>query len=89
MRLGPLSWRGFCSFMPNGVALRPLCQMARTFVGPELDFDVQPVLGPGQVVPCRLSPQDDDGFYLGWNTWLPARSVERQVDDALFALDDA
>jgi type VI secretion system protein ImpH len=89
LRLGPLSWPRFCSLMPNGVALRPLCQMARAFVGPELDFDVQPVLEPEDVVPCRLSLGDDDGFYLGWNAWLPARSLDRQVDDALFVLDDA
>jgi type VI secretion system protein ImpH len=88
LRLGPLSWRQFRSLMPNGVALRPLCQMARAFVGPELDFDVQPVLAPAEVAPCRLSPQVDDGFYLSWNTWLGSQTLDRQVDDALFVLED-
>ena len=84
LRLGPLSWRQFCSIMPNGVNLLRLCQMARTFVGPELDFDVQPVPKPEEVPPCRLSREEEDGFYLGWNIWLQSQPLDRQVDDAVF-----
>ena len=62
--------------------------MTRTFVGPELDFDVQPVLKPEEVPPCRLTPQEDEGPYLGWNTWLKCQPFTRQADDAVFVVKD-
>jgi type VI secretion system protein ImpH len=88
LRLGPLRWPQFRSLMPNGTALRPLCQLTRAFVGPELDFDVQPILHPNEVPPCRLPGPEEDGPYLGWNTWLRTEPLSRQVDDAVFLLAD-
>jgi type VI secretion system protein ImpH len=85
LRLGPLSWRQFCSMMPGGGSLLRLCQMARAFVGAELDFDVQPVPKADEVPPCRLSRAEEGGFYLGWNIWLQSQPLCRQVDDAVFA----
>ncbi|MCA1685554.1 MAG: type VI secretion system baseplate subunit TssG, partial [Planctomycetia bacterium] len=84
LRVGPLNWSQFRSLMPDGSTLRPLCQVTRTFVGLDLDFDVQPVLLPEHVPPCRLGPQKDAGPFLAWNTWLPARARKRPVDDAVF-----
>jgi type VI secretion system protein ImpH len=88
VRLGPLTWRQFRSLMPNGNALRPLCQMTRLYVGPTLDFDIQPVLIPNEVPACQLTPNPGEGPYLGWNTWIPARmiSAHRPVDDAVFQI---
>jgi type VI secretion system protein ImpH len=88
LRLGPLSWRQFLSLMPNGHALRPLCQFTRTYVGMELDFDVQPALHPHEVHGSQLSPDPDDGPYLGWNTWMPSETRDQPVDDAVFLLED-
>jgi type VI secretion system protein ImpH len=88
LRIGPLDYPQFRSFMPNGDALEPLCQLTRTFVGPELDFDVQPVLRPEQVPECRLIPAGSDGAYLGWNTWLRSQPFTHEVDDAAFALEN-
>jgi type VI secretion system protein ImpH len=84
LRIGPLTWTQFRSLMPDGPNLRPLCQVTRMFVGPDLDFDVQPVLRPDEVRPCRLNPAKEAGPYLAWNTWLPGRPRERPVDDAVF-----
>jgi type VI secretion system protein ImpH len=84
LRLGPLSWRQFCAMMPSGAGLLRLCQMARTYVGPELDFDVQPVPRSEEVPPCRLSREEEGGFHLGWNMWLQSRPLCTQVDDAVF-----
>jgi type VI secretion system protein ImpH len=86
LRLGPLTWRQFRSLMPDGPALRPLCQVTRSFVGPDLDFDVQPVLKPEEVPPLRLSPRLDEGSYLGWNTWVQSQPFVNPVADATFAL---
>jgi type VI secretion system protein ImpH len=60
--------------------------MARFFVGPELDFDVQPLPKPEEVPPCQLLPGERDGFHLGWNIWLQTRPLDRPVDDAVFVL---
>lgn len=88
VRLGPLTWRQFRSLMPDGFELRPLCQLIRTYAGPDLDFDVQPVLKAEEVPPCRLVASQTDGPRLGWNTWVRTGSFDHPVDDAVFALDD-
>jgi type VI secretion system protein ImpH len=88
VRIGPLTWRQFRALMPNGAALRPLCQFTRTYVGLALEFDIQPVLHPDEVRGAKLSADPDDGPYLGWNTWMPARTRDRPADDAIFRLED-
>ena len=44
VRIGPLTYRQFCSFLPSEEALKPFCQMVRAYAGPQFDFDVQLVL---------------------------------------------
>lgn len=88
VRVGPLDYRQFRALMPNGDALRPLCQLARTYVGPELDFDVQPVLRPEEVPWCRLKDDGGDGPFLGWNTWVRSQPFTREVDDTTFSLEN-
>lgn len=88
LRIGPLDYPEFRALMPNGDALRPLCQMTRSFVGPELDFDVQLLLRPGQVPRCQLNPEEGQGPYLGWNSWLHTRPFTHDVDDASFSLEN-
>ena len=84
LRIGPLTYAQFQRFMPNGDALRPLCQLTRLYVGPEFDFDVQLVLRreevPGSLVGGKKS-------HLGWNTWMRSREFTYMVDDAVFSMD--
>jgi type VI secretion system protein ImpH len=86
LRIGPLSFGQFRRLMPSGDGLRALCQMTRTFVGPEYDFDVQAVLLPGEVPWCRLDAEGG-GAYLGWNTWVRNEPFHDPVDDAVFAME--
>jgi type VI secretion system protein ImpH len=88
VRVGPLDYRQFRSLMPNGDALLPLCQLARTYVGPDLDFDVQPVLKPEEVPWCQLRVVDGDGPFLGWNTWVRSQPFSHEVDDTTFFLEN-
>jgi type VI secretion system protein ImpH len=88
LRVGPLTYAQFQGFLPNGDALRPLCQLTRTYVGPEFDFDVQLMLRPEAVPWCRLDSEGGERTYLGWNTWVRAREFTAPVDDAVFALDE-
>jgi type VI secretion system protein ImpH len=88
LMLGPLNYTEFRRFMPNGTGLRPLCQLTRSYVGPEYSFDVQLTLRAAEVPVCRLGGDGTDYPYLGWNTWLPASTRTADVSDAVFALAD-
>jgi len=86
VRLGPIGYRQFCRFMPSGDALRPICQMVRSYAGVQFDFDVQPVLRAEEVPWCRLGDRGDPAR-LGWNTWVRSRAFEHDVDDAVFYVE--
>jgi type VI secretion system protein ImpH len=85
LQLGPLTYAQFQRFLPNGDAVRPLCQLTRLFVGPELDFDVQLVLRPEEVPITQVGVKD---AHLGWNTWIRTRPFTEAADDAVFFLDE-
>jgi type VI secretion system protein ImpH len=87
IRVGPLTWKQFRRLIPSADGLLPLCQLARSYAGPEFDFDVQAVLLPREVPWCRLAT-DGEGAYLGWNTWVRCGEFRREVEDAVFALPD-
>jgi type VI secretion system protein ImpH len=82
LRLGPLRYAEFRSLMPGGDRLERVAQFVRTYVGPEFDFDIQPVLRADEVPALRLggegSPQ------IGWNSWLISRPAILDADDARF-----
>jgi type VI secretion system protein ImpH len=86
VRVGPLTYAEFQRFMPNGDRLRKLCQLARAFVGPEYDFDVQVVLRPDEVPGCQLEAKGGKGVQLAWTTWMRAKEFIYPVDDAVFSL---
>lgn len=87
LRFGPLGYRQFCRFVPSGDALRPLCQMVRSYVGPQFDFDVQPVLKAAEVPWCQLGGDGAGAARLGWNTWIRSGRFENDVSDAIFSLE--
>ena len=74
--------------MPSGSGLRPLCQIARWYVGPEFNFDVQLVLKAAEVPWCRLVPDGDDAPRLGLNTWVRCDVFRHDVADTVFFLED-
>jgi type VI secretion system protein ImpH len=85
VRVGPLTYDQFRRLMPDGDGLQPLCRMVRQFAGPDLDFDVQPVLMPEAVPPTQLSTRGDNRSRLGWNTWMSSKPFTQPVGDAVFA----
>ena len=90
VRLGPLGYHDYEMFLPDRgavaerKALFVLSHLVRTYVGPELDFDVQLVLRAEEVPLCRLSVDGGLGPRLGWNTWLHSGRMHRDADDAVF-----
>lgn len=85
-RLGPLNYQQFLRFLPTGDKLRQLGDLARLYVGMEFDFDVQLVLLGAEVPECLLSGDDQEGFCLGWNTWVRSEVFDHDADDAVFVL---
>lgn len=87
LQLGPLSYREFQRFSPNGDRLIVLCQLVRSYVGPEFDFDIQPVLKAEAVPMCQLAGLDSQPSFLGWNTWTHNQAFSQDADDAVFTHD--
>lgn len=91
IRIGPLSYAQFLEFLPDRApsearkAFFLLCHLTRLYVGPELDFDVQPVLRAADVPECQLGAADGPGARLGWNTWIRSAPHPRDAEDAVFA----
>jgi type VI secretion system protein ImpH len=83
LRIGPLTYDQFRRFLPCGDRLLRTAQFVRSYVGPEFDFDVQPVLLANEVPFCRLGSVGEPSR-LGWNTWLCSRSPARDGVDAVF-----
>jgi type VI secretion system protein ImpH len=86
VRVGPLGYADFCRFLPLGDGLPSLCQMVRTYVGPQFDFDVQLLLKGDEAPWCRLGG-GDAASRLGWNAWVRCREFDHTVSDAVFSLD--
>jgi type VI secretion system protein ImpH len=86
IRLGPLTYPQFRRLMPQvGDRLRPVCQMTRSYVGPEFLFDVQLLLHAHEVPTLRLGEGGADRSYLGWNTWVRSVPFAHAAEDAVFA----
>lgn len=86
VRMGPLSYQQFVTFMPGSRDLAQLVDLTRLFVGPTLSFDLQLTLAR-QDVPFLTLGGGDYVPRLGWNTWLKHEEFRRDASDAVFLLD--
>jgi type VI secretion system protein ImpH len=87
VRLGPIGYDQFQRFMPAGDSLQTLGQLVRTYVGPDLDFDVQPVLRREDVPCAQLGGDETNPSCLGWNTWVRGAAMTDDADDAVFEIE--
>jgi type VI secretion system protein ImpH len=87
MRIGPLTYAQFASFMPGSRDLDQLADLTRLFVGAAFGFDVQLTLAKEEVPYLQLAEGATYAPRLGWNTWLKHREHRHDVSDAVFVLD--
>ena len=77
IRLGPLTFRQYESFLPGGTPLRKLVDWVRLYFCFEFDWDVRLLLQRDEVPPLMLGR----GAQLGWTTWLGERRATTDADD--------
>jgi type VI secretion system protein ImpH len=87
VRLGPLDYSQFWDLSPTGSQLTHLSQMIRTYVGFDLEFDVQVVLRRDEVPACQLAGDSQVSPHLGWNTWIQSMPRQRDAEDAVFQVE--
>ncbi len=88
LRVEHLRYSQFVRLLPEGEHFISVCQLTRTYAGPEFTFAVQPVLAVDEVPVCQLA---QDGIYqprLGWNTWLGEATLAKEIDAAVFVWRD-
>jgi type VI secretion system protein ImpH len=90
LRIGPLSLAQFRRLVPGGDMLRPLWQLTRLYVGPDLDFDVQPILKKEEVPGTELTTRAPAAARgrLGYNTWGKTRQPPEDAEEAVFRLQE-
>ena len=76
LRIGPLSYARYTEFLPGRPAFQALVKMARLYIGPEYEFDVQLVLHAQDVPRCRPGVKQG-GAQLRRTTWLMSRAASR------------
>jgi type VI secretion system protein ImpH len=88
VRLGPLTYVQFRRLSPLGDLLGPTSELIKTYAGPQLSFDLLPVVHGDDVPRARLTgatPPQSESTRLGWNSWLGPRPDGSDADDAVFA----
>jgi type VI secretion system protein ImpH len=89
VRLGPMDYRRFASFLPDSpetdAGFVALCGLVRMYAGIDHEFDIRLVLAAGEV-PALTLGRGPGGFEprLGWNTWLGGAAGPGDRDEALF-----
>lgn len=89
IRLGPLRFEQYRSFLPDGDARSELEAIVRFFTGGELDTEIQLVLRRDEVPGCLLGGEGDDTGAqprLGWSTWMKSAPFSRDPDETTLPL---
>jgi type VI secretion system protein ImpH len=90
IRLGPLSFRQFSSFLPDQSPVPErkeffkLMHLVRLYVGPAIMVDVQLVLKASEIPECHMVPSGNPGPRLGWNCWVTSMPRAEDSRDAVF-----
>jgi type VI secretion system protein ImpH len=87
MKLGPLPFKKFQAFLPNGTAHKPLKSVISFMVGMEFDFDVQLVLAAKEVPGMILTTRAVRRPMLGWTSWLRTKPFTADDEQVVLSMD--
>lgn len=82
--IGPLNYQDYLSLAPGSEKIGEIFSLARLYVGPALDFDIQVVLRKEHIPFCKLGAAGDPPR-LGWNSWARIAAADRDSGDAIIA----
>lgn len=91
VRLGPMPLERFRRLLPDRSRTPHqkeffrLVHLARLYLGPEFDFDVQLILEAEDVPELQMPVGTGEGPRLGWDSWLRSSTPGRPTEDAVFA----
>jgi type VI secretion system protein ImpH len=85
VQVGPIPFLQFAAFLPDGSAFRALVEWVRFFVGPAMEFELQPILKSADVPDCFLSDEGPEAPRLGWMSWLKTEEFTEDARDAVFS----
>ena len=77
--IGPLTFQNLCRFLPTQRAFSRILAWVRSYLGDQLDWDVQLVLKAKEVPRLQLGTLGQ----LGWTTWLRTKESCRDRDDVV------
>ncbi len=87
VRMGPLDFKQFQAFLPNGSAYKPLRSIVKFMVGLELDFDLRLVLKKKEVPGTVLTTRAMRKPMLGWTSFLKTKPVKADDEQVLLQVD--
>lgn len=85
--LGPMTFKQFQAFLPNGTAYKPLGSIVRFMAGSEVDFDVQLLLKNKQVPGAVLTTRAVRRPRLGWTSYLKTVPFKASDDQVILELN--
>lgn len=89
--IGPLTPSRYAALLPagqggsQGESFRQLVQLVRLIAGPDLDFEIQLLLAPGDLAGCVLGADGAFAPRLGQSAWLLADEQAPGFTDTIFA----
>lgn len=83
VRVGPVTWRQFRSFLPDGESAGELQDLIRVFAGATTGFKVRLILRGDEIPASRLAG-DLAAPRLGWDLWLGETQRRGDAEDAVF-----
>ncbi len=87
VKIGPVPFRQYMSFLPNGPAFSAFRSIVDFIVGSELDYDLQMILQKKQVPSSILTTRALRKPMLGWTTFLKTKPFQK--DDEQLVLQTA
>lgn len=86
LRLGPLMFRQFQAFLPNGSGYEKLRSIVKFMVGLEFDFDLQLKLKANEVPGTVLTTRAMRRPTLGWTSFLKTKPFKADDEQVVLAL---